>query len=164
MKRGKPFKPGNKLGRGRPPGSRNKKSLLPQEVLSEYGDRLIRKALHVALKGDSAMLRMFLGHLLPKQAEPAVKVGPLRFGTAEELNQGLNRVMELVAAGQLNLSAAKDITDMIETRRRVIDTKELEGRVRLLEDAHRDEELKVQQLQEKHGIHNIGDLSLPMQT
>ena len=154
MKRGKPFKPGNKLGRGRPPGSRNKKSLLPQEVLNEYGDRLMRKALNVALKGDSAMLRLFMGHLLPKQAEPPANVGPLRFGTAEELAQGLNRVMELVSAGQLNLSAAKDITDMIETRRKVIDTKEIEARVRLLEDARREEELKVQELRQEQGIYN----------
>src|SRR2546425_12528939 len=43
MKRGRPFEPGNKLGRGRPPGSRNKKTLIIQEILAKEDRRLREK-------------------------------------------------------------------------------------------------------------------------
>ena len=33
--RGRPFQPGNKFGRGRPRGSRNKKTILIEEFLAE---------------------------------------------------------------------------------------------------------------------------------
>jgi hypothetical protein len=58
MKRGRPFEPGNKLGRGRPPGSRNKKTLIIQEILDEYSPAVIRKTLAKALQGEVSLLRM----------------------------------------------------------------------------------------------------------
>ena len=41
--RGRPFKKGNKHGRGRPKGSRNKKSDPGKELLKEYEPHLTRK-------------------------------------------------------------------------------------------------------------------------
>ena len=128
-----PSNPATSLAAVVPPGSRNKKSLLPQEVLGEYGERLIRKSLNLALKGDSQMLRMFMGYVLPKNSEPPVKIGPLRLGTPEELLQTYDSVMEMVAAGQITLSAAKDIIELIEARRLIIETKEHELRLKALE-------------------------------
>jgi hypothetical protein len=39
--RRRPFKPGNNFGRGRPPGSRNKKTLLLEELLNENAESLL---------------------------------------------------------------------------------------------------------------------------
>jgi hypothetical protein len=62
-KRGRPFESGNKCGRGRPRGSRNKKNAA-QQLLDENSVPLLRKALADSYKGDSAMLRMIVGYLL----------------------------------------------------------------------------------------------------
>jgi len=52
--RGRPFEPGNKLGRGRPRGSRNKTTLVAGELLHSYALALMRKAIALALQGDIA--------------------------------------------------------------------------------------------------------------
>ena len=44
-KRGRPFEAGNKFGRGRPLGSRNKKTRLIEELLDENSESLLHKAL-----------------------------------------------------------------------------------------------------------------------
>jgi hypothetical protein len=39
-KRGKPFAPGNRVGKGRPPGSRNKTTLMLEQVLDGEGEAI----------------------------------------------------------------------------------------------------------------------------
>ena len=39
-KRGKPFAPGNRAGKGRPPGSRNKTTLMLEQVLDGEGEAI----------------------------------------------------------------------------------------------------------------------------
>ena len=58
--RGRPFQEGNKLGRGRPLGSRNKKTLLIEELLCENSESLLQKALDLAQQGNVPMLRLLL--------------------------------------------------------------------------------------------------------
>jgi hypothetical protein len=59
-KRGRPFEVGNKLGRGRPRGSRNKRTLAVQELLNGHTEGLVRKALVMALQGDAGSLDLEL--------------------------------------------------------------------------------------------------------
>jgi hypothetical protein len=51
MKRGRPFEAGNKFGGGRPRGSRNKRSLLAQQLLDSHGEAVVGRALVVAVSG-----------------------------------------------------------------------------------------------------------------
>jgi len=132
-KKGRPFEPGNKFGRGRPRGSRNKKTLLAQELLDSHGDAVVRKALMVGLRGDAAMLRCLLDHLLPRRRDLPVKTGPLPMGTAEELSQTSELVLKKVASGQLTVSAAREIFALMEARRQVIETRDFESQLRAIE-------------------------------
>jgi hypothetical protein len=50
-KRGRPFEAGNKPGRGRPPGSRNLKTLLIEELLDENSESLLHKVLRFFADG-----------------------------------------------------------------------------------------------------------------
>jgi hypothetical protein len=105
--KGRPFEPGNKLGRGRPRGSRNKNSLLTRELLDSHGEALVRKAVLQALKGDVPMLRALLAHILPRRTEPPVKTGPLPVGTAEQISQSSQGVLQKVASGKMTTSQAR---------------------------------------------------------
>jgi hypothetical protein len=67
--RGRSFEPSNKMGRGRPPGSRNKASKLADKLLREHSEALIRKCILMAMQGDSAMMRLCLDHILPRRKE-----------------------------------------------------------------------------------------------
>jgi hypothetical protein len=141
MTRGKPFEPGNKFGRGRPPGSRNRRNMRGQQLLDECGEVLIRKAIAEAIKGDIQMLRTFLSYLLRHPTDRAVEIGPVPMGNMEELSKSSEKIWKKVASGKLSLSEARQVDAMIEERRRVLETQELERRVQALEGVPGPEDL-----------------------
>ena len=130
MIRGRPFEPGNQFGRGRPPGSRNKRSKRAQQWLEQYGEPLMQKALALALQGDAPLLRMLLSYLLRRPADRPVETGPLRIGSGEELAQTSANVLNRVASGKLSLSDAQAVAALLEGRRRALQTEALEKRAR----------------------------------
>jgi hypothetical protein len=135
VKRGRPFEPGNKFGRGRPPGSRNKRSLGAVQLLESHGESVVGKALVEAMKGDIQMLRTLVGHLLPRRRDVPVKTGPLPVHTTEELAQSSEAVLQRVILGQITLPEAHQLMDLIESQRRVMETRDLDARLRALEKA-----------------------------
>jgi hypothetical protein len=135
-KKGRPFAPGNKFGRGRPRGSRNKRSLLGQELLDSHGEAIVGRALVVAGKGDVAMLRALLPYIVSRRRDAPVKTGPLPVHTAEELAQSSEAVIQGAASGQITLQQAQALAALIEGRRRVMETRDLEARLRALEEAN----------------------------
>jgi hypothetical protein len=69
--RGRPFQPGNTLGRGRPRGSPNKKSLVLQEMLLDQGEKIIQSAIDRAKKGDRTALALCVERLIPRLKDVA---------------------------------------------------------------------------------------------
>ena len=136
MKRGRPFEPGNKFGRGRPRGSRNKKTLILQELLEEHAPALMRKSLVMALQGDVQLLRMFLDRTLPRPSDSPVKIGRLPSGTIEEVLQAHETVLNKVASGELTPGQAVQINSLLQTRGELIEKQDLASRVHALEQVH----------------------------
>jgi hypothetical protein len=135
VKKGRPFEPGNQFGCGRPRGSRNKKSLAAQKLLDGHAESVVRKALVEAMKGDAPLLRALLGHILPRRKDAPVKTGPLPVHTAEELAQSSEAVFERLACGQITVQEAHELSALLEARRRVMETQDIEARLRTLEAA-----------------------------
>jgi hypothetical protein len=131
--RGKPFEPGNKLGRGRPRGRRNKTTVMAQQLLDSHAESLARKCLVSALQGDSKAMHLCLDRVLPARRELPVKIGKLPLGTAAELSQASELVTQKVAAGQLTASQGHAIAELIERRRKVLETEDLDRRLQALE-------------------------------
>jgi hypothetical protein len=131
--RGQPFKPGNKFGRGRPRGSPNKKTVLAEEFLAENSQPLLRKAVKLALQGNTQMLRLLLDPVLRRPKDAPVTIGPLPMGTPEELLQSQARVMQELASGKLSLTQVEQIFQMLENARKLMETRDLDQRVRAME-------------------------------
>jgi len=142
MKKGRPFEPGNQFGRGRPPGSRNKKSLKAQQLLDSYAEPLVRKAVVDAMKGNTQLQRTLLGHILPRRRDAPVKTGPLPVRTIEELVQSSEAVVQRATSGNITLQEAREFSALIEGRRRVMETRDFEARLRAVEEATVKPELK----------------------
>src|SRR5260370_31303727 len=138
MKRGRPFEPGDQLSRGRPRGSRNKRSWRSQQLLEAYGEAIVNKALVLALQGDAPLLRTFLAYLLRRPADRPVETGPLPMGNGEELSKTSENVLKRVSWGRLGLGDAQAVTALIEGHRRVLETEEIERRVKSLEQLKTD--------------------------
>jgi hypothetical protein len=133
MKRGRPFEPGNKFGRGRPRGSRNKKTLMAQQLLDEHAESILRKAMVKGLQGDSPMLQALLSYILPRPKDTPFKTELLRTATAKELSQSYEVILKKACDGQITLTHAQQFAALIEVRRQLLQTEELETRLSILE-------------------------------
>lgn len=138
-KRGRPFEPGNKMGRGRPKGSRNRRTLLGKDLLEEHGPAIIRKMILLGLKGDTATLRALLPYILTRSTSPPALTGDLRMTTTEDLAKTIDTVLDSIASGQLSVDHARVIIALVEARRKVIQTEEFEARLKALEQSPGDQ-------------------------
>jgi hypothetical protein len=134
QKRGRPFEPGNKFGRGRPRGSRNKRTLLVQELLTDHSEALVRKSLVLALKGDAAILRTLLGCVLPRSKGWPVSTGNLRTDSTVNIAATYDGMMKKVSNGMLTLAEGQELAKLLQGRLDLQLITELERRLRTLEE------------------------------
>ena len=134
MSRGRPFERGNKFGRGRPKGSRNKKKPIEGQQLFEQHSAAIMALAINSSREDPQMLRMLASRIAPRQRESPVRIGRLPIGTLADLDRASGLVLQNACSGKIQLSDAREIFHMIELRRRVLVAQELEQRLNLLEN------------------------------
>ena len=63
---------------GRPKGSRNKSMLALDAILAGEAEAITRKAIELALEGDTQALRMCMDRLMPARKGPPSAVRPSR--------------------------------------------------------------------------------------
>ena len=125
---------------GRVPGSRNKRTQALLE-LAEQGEtpcafalRIMRdESTSLEIKVQAAKLAAPFIHPKP-QPEPRIVqfTLPEKIGT-EHLPEVHESIMQATAAGELAVEDARDLSAMLETHRRIIETVELEQRIARLE-------------------------------
>jgi hypothetical protein len=131
--RGRPFEPGNRLGRGRPKGSRNKRSTQAQEILDQYLESLVKTCVGQALKGDVRALALCLERILPPLREPTVKLGLPRLNNLKDVAQCERRLVRAIASGKVTPGEGERISNVLDHHRRAIETNEVVARIEELE-------------------------------
>ena len=121
------FRPGNP---GRPSGSRNKATLAALALLEGEAEALTRRAIELALAGDTVALKLVLDRLLPKGRAVRLDL-PLR--TLPDLDRATEAIRGALAEGAVTLDEVVTLTGLVETRRRLLETTELERRLAALE-------------------------------
>ncbi|PKN40133.1 MAG: hypothetical protein CVU60_17220 [Deltaproteobacteria bacterium HGW-Deltaproteobacteria-18] len=134
--RGKPFKKGQSGNpAGKRPGTRNRATQAVQELLDGEVEALTRKAVDLALAGDTTALRLCLERLCPptreKPISPALPL-PNKL-TAEKLPQALEIIVKAVASGDLLPGEGQTLTGMLNALGKALELAELEKRVAALE-------------------------------
>ena len=135
--RGRPFEPGNKMGRGRPKGSRNKITTDGKKILREYCGPLMQKALVLVKRGDDRMLS-FLLKLGYEPSPTPFKFGKMPMLTLDDLMKASEIVMEYWSAGEISAQEAKAAHEVIEERRKLIETHVLAKGFNELEEKFKD--------------------------
>ena len=125
------FGPGNP---GKPKGARHKATLAALELLDGEAEALSRKAVDLALEGDTTALRLCLERIAPPR-----KDAPVLFSLPEMKNAGdaltaINHIVQAVSNGDLTPGEATSMTGLIETFRKSAETEDLERRIARLED------------------------------
>src|SRR5262249_30207601 len=99
---------------GRPPGSRNRTTVLMQSLLKADGEALARKAVDLAKAGDRAALRMCRDRRVPTRKHEPVAFELPRLDTAADTVTAASTIVAAVAAGELAPAEGADIAKVVD--------------------------------------------------
>ena len=118
---------------GRPKGARNKATQAVMALLEGEAEALSRKAIEMALAGDSVALRLCLDRIAPPRKDSPVTFLLPRMATAHDAAQAAGAVLEAVALGELTPTEGAQVMGLVDAFRRTLEVTELEARVAALE-------------------------------
>jgi hypothetical protein len=134
--RGRPFAAGHSGNpNGRPKGSRNKATVLAEQLLDGEMEGLLRKLIEKALGGDTAALRLCLDRVLPPRRGRLVTFELPTIETAKDACAATAAVLAACANGELSPAEAAEFMGLINAHVRIVETAELEARIAALEAA-----------------------------
>ena len=121
--------------RGRIPGSRNKATLAAQALLDGEVESLTRKAVELALGGDTTALRLCLERILPARKEAALAPLDLpKIEGAADLPQLTAAILDSVAAGRITPGEGQALAALANAHAKTLEIAELEQRITALEE------------------------------
>ena len=136
-KQGGRFKPGQSGNpAGRPQGSRHKVSLLVDSMIEREAEALTTKALELAKEGHEWLLVACLDRLAPVRKSRPIRLDLPSVETAGNILKAQAVVVGAVARGELDTDEAKAMADILETKRRAIESVDFEKRLLALEERH----------------------------
>ncbi|MEL7444699.1 MAG: DUF5681 domain-containing protein [Pseudomonadota bacterium] len=126
------FAPGNA---GRPKGARHRTTRAVETLLEGEAEGLTRRAVELALGGDTTALRLCIERICPVRKDSPITFTAPEMNSASDAAQAIGKILEQVAAGDLTPDEAKSIAALVETYRKALETQELEARISALEGA-----------------------------
>jgi hypothetical protein len=125
-----PGKSGNPAGR--PAGSRNKATLAIEALLDGEAEALTRKAVGMALEGDTVALRLCMDRICPPRKDSPISFKMPPVNNVSDAASVMRSVMEEVAMGSISPGEAKAVSEVLECYRRLVETSEFEHRLKEL--------------------------------
>ena len=130
---GRPFAKGHPGGPGRPDGSRNAATLALDAIADGAAPLVVGKLVEAAQSGDMRAMELLLSRVWPIRKGRPVSFDLPAIKTAADLVAALGTVAEAMAAGELTPDEAGAVSAVLESKRRAIETVELEARILALE-------------------------------
>jgi hypothetical protein len=127
------FQSGNRHGRGRPSGSRNKASIALDKMLADDGTDVVRAVLTAAKGGDMQAARLVLDRVVPVRKGRSVQLDLPTIESATDVLAALSLTVAAMAEGEITPDEAAVVAGVLETKRKAIETVELEARLARLE-------------------------------
>ena len=118
---------------GKPKGSLNKVTLAVQFLLDEEGEKLTRKAIELALEGDLTALRLCLERICPPKKSRPININLPDVKTSEGVSLAQTSVVQAVGEGDITPEEGQVLSNILESRRKSIETLEHEQRIGELE-------------------------------
>jgi hypothetical protein len=119
---------------GRPRGARHKTTLAIQALLDGEGEALTRKAVEMALAGDTTALRLCLERISPPRKDTPVRFDLPPMESAASASTAMGAILAGVASGDLTPGEGSAIAGLVEGYRKALQTTELEARLKALEE------------------------------
>lgn len=118
---------------GKPRGTRHKAKQAVLALLEGESEALTRKAIQLALDGDTVALRLCIDRIAPPRKDSPVCFPLPHMATAHDAAQAAGSVLEAVSLGELTPAEAAAIMGLVDAFRRTLEVTALEARVAALE-------------------------------
>ena len=118
---------------GRPTGARHRATRAALALLDGEAEELTRRAVELALEGDTTALRLCLERIAPVKKDAPVRFDLPPMQSAPDAAKAAGAVLDAVAGGDLTPTDGAHIMALVEIYRRTLETTELEARVLALE-------------------------------
>jgi hypothetical protein len=128
---------------GRPLGSRNRASLLMEDLLDGRAKALTEKAIEKALTGDVFALRLCMERMMPVRRERSLTLHLPAPATAQDITAGFASVVEALAHGELTPSETSALAELLESARKALETTDLARRIEELESRAEEEKQRA---------------------
>lgn len=119
---------------GRPTGARNKATRAVEALLEGEAETLSRKAVEMALGGNTMALRICLDRIAPPRRGSIVSLDIGAAKTSSDLADAQSAVLMAMASGEITLDEAADAARVIEAVGSAYERRELERRLVALEE------------------------------
>ena len=118
---------------GRPRGSRNRATILFQNLLEDDAEAIARKTVDMAKAGDIAAIRICMDRLAPARKTDAIAFELPRLDKATDSVTAAAKIVAGVAAGDLAPAEAADLAKVMDIYLRALATSSFEERLARLE-------------------------------
>ena len=132
--RGRPFQPGNP---GRPEGSRNRASIILDAMADSEAGEVLRVVVNAAKAGDLKAAEILLSRAWPARKGRGVRLNIPPVSTAADVVTAISAVVEAASQGEITPDEAATLANVLELKRKAIETADLEQRIIALEQAKR---------------------------
>jgi len=131
---GRRFQPGQSGNpAGKPKGTRNRATILAERLLDGEAETMVRTAVEWAKKGNMTALRLCLDRIVPPRRDRPVRFAVPALNSAKDAAKAVGAITTAVARGDLTPSEAGELSRVIEAYVKVIETSEIERRLKILE-------------------------------
>jgi hypothetical protein len=122
---------GNPLGR--PPGARNKATIMAEGLLESEAEAITRIVIEKAKEGDMTALRICLDRFAPPRKERAIAFDLPPLATTSDALKGIAALAAATAEGDITPSEAGEMFKLVDGFARTLEVATLEQRVARLE-------------------------------
>ena len=121
---------------GKPRGARHKVTLAVEALMHGEAEGLTRKAVALALDGDTTALRLCMDRIAPPVRERTVQVDLPAIESPADAPRAALALIEAAAAGNVTPGEAQALMSLLEGYRRASELADIEVRLAALETAH----------------------------
>ena len=119
--------------RGRPEGSRHATTLAVEKLLDGEAEQIGRKAIELAKSGDTVALRLCLERIAPVRKGRPISIALPTMLTPADVTTAMSAIISQMAEGEITPDEAATAASVIETKRKALETEELDRRLIALE-------------------------------
>jgi len=120
---------------GRPTGSRNRSTVLMEELLEGQSEVLISMLINLALSGNVAALRLCLDRLLPVRRHRPINLNLAEVRTAKDVTEAMSQIVAATAEGQITPNDGEAMTNILSFQLKALSVADLDQRNEAVESS-----------------------------